>query len=169
MSTEPTHLLHPGHEAPDFTAEVIGGEYGDTITTLTLSKLRGHTVVLYFYPKDDTPGCTTQACGLRDRWERFRDSGAKVFGVSIDSIESHRKFIAKQSLPFALISDPEKTIVQAYSVWVEKSMYGKKYMGTERTTFVIRPDGIIKSVFRKVKPAEHTDLLADILMRELVG
>jgi peroxiredoxin Q/BCP len=164
MKSEVPHRLHPGHEAPDFTAEVIGGEYGDTPTSIRLSDFRGQFVVLYFYPKDDTPGCTAQACELRDRWQNFHDCGAKIFGVSIDSIESHRKFIAKQALPFPLISDPDKSIVQAYDVWVEKSMYGKKYMGTERTTFVIRPDGTIKTVFRKVKPSEHADALADALL-----
>jgi thioredoxin-dependent peroxiredoxin len=164
MSKEPSHRLHPGHKAPDFTAEAIGGEYGDTPTTIRLSDFRGQPVVLYFYPKDDTPGCTTQACELRDKWHRFHECGAKIFGVSVDSIESHRKFIEKQELPFALLSDPEKTIVQAYDVWVEKSMYGKKYMGTERSTFVIRPDGTIKAVFRKVKPSEHAGVLADELL-----
>jgi peroxiredoxin Q/BCP len=163
MSKDAEHRLHPGHEAPDFTAQVIGGEYGDSPQTVRLRDLRGQTVVLYFYPKDDTPGCTTQACDLRDKWERFHAAGARIFGVSVDSIESHRKFIAKQGLPFALISDADKSIVQAYDVWVEKSMYGKKYMGTERTTFVIRPDGTIKTVFRKVKPSEHTGVLADEL------
>lgn len=164
MKNDAPNRLHPGHEAPDFTAEAIGGEYGDTPTTVRLRDFRGQTVVLYFYPKDDTPGCTTQACELRDRWQRFQGSGSKIFGISIDSIESHRKFIAKQGLPFPLISDPEKSIVQAYDVWVEKSMYGKKYMGTERTTFVIRPDGMIKTVFRKVKPGEHVELLMDELL-----
>jgi peroxiredoxin Q/BCP len=164
MKKEVPHVLHPGHAAPDFTAEVVGGEYGETPATISLSDFRGHPVVLYFYPKDDTPGCTKQACELRDRWTEMSRSGAKIFGVSVDSIKSHLAFIRKQSLPFALIADPDKTIVQAYNVWVEKSMYGKKYMGTERSTFVIDPDGIIKSVFRKVKPEEHADKLADELL-----
>ena len=143
----------PGQTAPDFTAEAIGGPY-DNPTMVRLSELRGETVVLYFYPKDDTSGCTAQACALRDGWADI-SARARVYGVSIDSIASHRKFIRKHDLPFPLLSDPEKTIAQAYGVWVEKSMYGKKYMGTERSTFVIGPDGIIRAVLAKVKPADH--------------
>ncbi|MDX2080762.1 MAG: thioredoxin-dependent thiol peroxidase [Terrimicrobiaceae bacterium] len=150
--------LAPGDPAPDFTATAVGGDYG-TGKTVKLSDLRGQKVVLYFYPKDDTPGCTTQACALRDRYSHLREQGAVVFGISPDPAESHRKFIDKFSLPFPLISDDRKEIVQAYGVWVEKSLYGKKYMGTERSTFVIRPDGTIKSIFRKVKPAEHTEIV----------
>lgn len=148
--------LELGDPAPDFAAVAVGGEYGEG-KSIRLSDFRGETVVLYFYPKDDTPGCTKQACGLRDRWQDLQGLNARIFGVSIDSPESHRKFIDKFSLPFPLISDERQEIVQAYSVWVEKSMYGKKFMGTERTTFVIRPDGTIKSIRRKVKPEEHTD------------
>ena len=165
MNNPVPHILHPGHEAPNFTADVIGGEYGDAPATISLSDYRGVPVVLYFYPKDDTPGCTTQACNIRDRWQKFLSQGAKIFGVSTDSIESHRKFIAKHNLPFALISDPEKHIVQAYNVWVEKTMAGKKFMGTERSTYVIRPDGMIKAVFRKVNPEDHAESLFD----ELIG
>jgi peroxiredoxin Q/BCP len=164
MKNDVPHVLHPGHQAPDFTAEVIGGEYGETPTTISLQDFRGQKVVLYFYPKDDTPGCTKQACELRDRWTEMQSPGTKIFGISVDSVQSHLKFLHKHGLPFALISDPDKTIVQAYDVWVEKSMYGKKYMGTERSTFIINPDGIIKSVFRKVKPEEHADMLADELL-----
>ena len=123
---------------------------------VSLRDLRGETVVLYFYPKDDTPGCTKQACALRDGWEDIR-SRAKVFGVSIDSIKKHKKFIEKHQLPFPIVSDEERKIVEAYGVWVEKSLYGKKYMGTERTTFVIGPDGVIKAMLAKVKPEEHLD------------
>ncbi len=154
--------LNVGDTAPDFSAVAAGGKYGAG-TRIRLSDLRGVPVVLYFYPKDDTPGCTTQACGLRDRWEDRRRPDTEFFGVSVDPVESHLDFIAKHALPFPLISDPEKSVVAAYGVWVEKSMYGKKYMGTERTTFVIRPDGRIKSIFRKVKPAEHADILLDDL------
>ena len=111
-----------------------------------------------FYPKDDTPGCTTQACALRDEWAEFSGK-AVIFGVSPDSAKSHAKFIAKHSLPFPLLVDEEKKIVGDYGVWVEKSMYGKKYMGTERTTFVIGSDGKISAILRKVKPAEHSELL----------
>jgi peroxiredoxin Q/BCP len=147
--------LHPeaGSAAPDFTAEAVGGPY-ESATTVSLADLRGETVVLYFYPKDDTSGCTTQACALRDGWGEV-SAKARVFGVSIDPIPSHGKFIRKYDLPFPLLSDPEKKIVEAYGVWVEKSMYGKKYMGTERSTFVIAPDGKIKAVHRKIAPAAH--------------
>ena len=149
--------LQPGDPAPTFTATAAGGVYGWG-QTVKLADFKGQTVVLYFYPKDDTPGCTKQACALRDAWKEFTDR-AIVFGVSIDSAKSHVKFVTKYSLPFPLISDEDKTIVEAYGVWVEKSMYGRKYMGTERSTFIIGPKGKIKAVFRKVKPEEHTDLI----------
>ena len=115
-------------------------------------------MVLYFYPKDETPGCIKQACGLRDAWGHF-SGRAVVFGVSIDSLTSHKKFVTKYSLPFPLLCDEEKKMVEAYGVWVEKSMYGRKYMGTERSTFIIGPDAKIKAIFRKVKPEEHVDQL----------
>ena len=149
--------LKAGDKAPAFTATAVGGKFGDG-TKVSLADFKGQTVVLYFYPKDDTPGCTTQACALRDAWPDF-DGKAVVFGVSPDSAKSHGKFIAKHALPFPLLADDEKKIVEAYGVWVEKSMYGKKYMGTERSTFVIGGDGKLKAVLRKVKPAEHVDLL----------
>jgi thioredoxin-dependent peroxiredoxin len=149
--------LQPGDIAPDFTATAIGGKYGNG-QTVTLAQFRGSPVVLYFYPKDDTPGCTAQACGLRDAWSEF-DGRAEIFGVSIDSAASHEKFIAKYQLPFPLLSDPEKKIVNDYGVWVEKSMYGKKYMGAERTTFVIDDRGRIAAILRKVKPEAHVDQL----------
>jgi peroxiredoxin Q/BCP len=155
--------LSPGAVALDFEALAIGGEYGLEGTIVRLDDFRGRTVVLYFYPKDDTPGCTTQACSLRDDWAEFVRTGAAVLGVSVDSPERHRKFIEKYGLPFPLLSDEERRIVTAYGVWGEKSLYGKKFMGTERTTFVIRPDGRIKSVFRKVKPAAHTGILLEDL------
>jgi peroxiredoxin Q/BCP len=145
--------LKPGDPAPEFHAIAVGGRYGDG-TPVSLADFAGRTVVLYFYPKDDTPGCTTQACGLRDAWRDF-DGKAEVFGVSIDPVKSHRKFIEKHALPFPLLADEEQKIVHAYGVWVEKSMYGKKYWGTERSTFVIGPDGKIAAVLRKVKPAAH--------------
>lgn len=152
-----------GDEAPDFEALAVGGEFGLEGGRVRLSDLRGHTVVLYFYPKDDTPGCTAQACGLRDRWERLQRPDTKFFGVSVDGAKSHRRFIEKHGLPFPLISDEDHAVAEAYGVWVEKSLYGKTYFGTERTTFVLRPDGRIKSVFRKVKPAEHGDILLEDL------
>ncbi len=150
-----------GQPAPSFRTPVSGGGYPDG-TELSLADLRGRTVVLYFYPKDDTPGCTTQACALRDGWADIKDE-AVVLGVSTDSIASHGKFQTKFSLPFALLSDSDRQIAEAYGVWVEKSMYGKKYMGMERSTFVIAPDGTLKAILEKVAPAKHLELL----MKEL--
>jgi peroxiredoxin Q/BCP len=152
-----------GDPAPDFTAIAVGGEYNGG-REISLKGLRGSPVVLYFYPKDDTPGCTVQACSLRDSWGEMRDL-AKIFGVSVDPAASHEKFIAKFNLPFPLLPDPEKKIVNAYGVWVEKSMYGKKYMGAERSTFVIDDKGRIAAVLRKVKPEEHVELLRDALKK----
>jgi peroxiredoxin Q/BCP len=145
--------------APDFTAPVVGGDFksGDTIT---LAKLKGSSVVLYFYPKDDTPGCTKQACAIRDSWSALKKK-AFVFGLSIDSVKSHEKFIKKHELPFPLIADEDKKIAEAYGVWVEKSLYGRKYMGVERSTFVIDSKGKIAAVFEKVKPEEHVGLLLE--------
>ncbi|SHJ43969.1 peroxiredoxin Q/BCP [Rubritalea squalenifaciens DSM 18772] len=151
-----------GQVAPDFEAPVIGGEYGEEESSVKLSELKGERVVLVFYPKDNTPGCTTQGCSMRDDWNKLKGK-ARIFGVSIDPIKSHVKFIDKQSLPYALISDEEKAIVEAYGVWVEKQMYGKKYMGTERSTFVIGIDGKIEAVLEKVKPAAHLDDLLAVL------
>ncbi len=151
-----TQLLAPGDPAPDFSAIAVGGPYKNG-QTVKLSDFRGKMVVLYFYPKDDTPGCTTQACGLRDSYEPFLEAGATLFGVSVDSPESHSNFIAKHNLPFPLISDEGHTIVETYGVWIEKKKEGRTYMGTERSTFVIRPDGRIKSIFRSVKPEEHAE------------
>lgn len=142
-------------QAPDFTAPVIGGGYADGIS-VTLSQLKGQTVVLYFYPKDDTPGCTNQACALRDGWNTIAKQ-ALVFGVSTDSIKRHAKFIQKYELPFPLIADEDHQIVNAYGVWVEKVLYGRKYMGTERSTFIIGPDGKITAILEKVKPEAHLD------------
>jgi len=150
--------LVPGSQAPAFSAPAVGGSYsaGEIVS---LEALKGRPVVLYFYPKDDTPGCTKQACALRDDWTSIQDK-AHLFGVSIDSVKSHEKFIKKHALPFPLLSDEDKKIVEAYGVWVEKSMYGKKYMGTERSTFIIDASGKVKAVLRKVKPEEH---LAQVL------
>lgn len=147
--------------APAFNAPVIGGRFkeGDTIT---LGAFQGQTVVLYFYPKDDTPGCTKQACALRDGWKEITQK-ALVFGVSPDSVKSHAKFITKHDLPFPLIADPDRKIVNAYGVWVEKSLYGKKYMGTERSTFVIGKDGRIAAILEKVKPEQHLGALLALL------
>lgn len=145
--------------APDFTATVVEGENESEIS---LESLRGETVILYFYPKDNTPGCTIQACSLRDNWDKIKDK-ARVFGISADSVASHKKFISKKSLPFPLISDTEKTIATAYGVSVEKSMFGKKYMGIERSTFVIGPDGKLVAILEKVSPTSHTSKLSKIL------
>lgn len=150
--------LQPGDPAPDFTLTAVGATYGNG-QEVRLSSLRGHTVVLYFYPKDDTPGCTTQACGLRDHYSAFHSKGALIFGVSVDSPKSHAKFLSKHELPFPLFSDEAREVVEAYGVWVEKSMYGKKYMGTERSTFVIASDGTIRAIHRKIQPAAHVDTI----------
>ncbi|MEN9991983.1 MAG: thioredoxin-dependent thiol peroxidase [Verrucomicrobiota bacterium] len=150
--------LSPGDLAPSFTVSAIGGAYAEP-SIVSLADFRGQHVVLYFYPKDDTPGCTKQACALRDGWSEI-SAKATVLGVSIDSIKSHQKFLKKHSLPFALLSDEDHALAEAYGTWVEKSMYGKTYMGTERSTFIIDPAGRLKAIFRKVKPEEH---LAQVL------
>lgn len=154
--------LQVGDQAPPFSAMAIGGEYGAG-KNVSLGDFKGRTLVLYFYPKDDTPGCTVQACGLRDAWGQFERLAA-VFGVSADSASSHKEFIEKFSLPFPLLSDDSKKMVEAYGVWVEKSMYGKKYMGIERTTFVIDKEQKISAIFRKVKPDEHVGQLLEVLV-----
>ena len=147
--------LEEGSEAPGFSLTSDAGE------TVSLGDLRGKPVVVYFYPKDDTPGCTAQACGIRDAWPDFSSTGAVVLGISPDGEASHTRFKEKYDLPFTLLADPDHTVAEAYGVWVEKSMYGKKYMGVERSTFVIDADGKIAKVMRKVKPAEHaSDVLA---------
>jgi peroxiredoxin Q/BCP len=150
-----------GTVAPAFTAEVIGGEYAEA-TEISLEQFKGERVVLVFYPKDSTPGCTIQACDIRNGWKEL-EGKAKVFGVSPDPIRSHSKFIEKQELPYPLISDENKEIVEAYGVWVQKQMFGKKYMGVERSTFVIGVDGKIEAVLEKVKPGKHLEQLMDVL------
>ena len=158
-----SNALQVGDKAPDFSAIAVGGAYGEG-QRVSLADFKGQNVVLYFYPKDDTPGCTAQACGLRDAWKEFIGKGI-VFGVSVDSAKSHAKFIAKHELPFPLLVDEDRAIVEAYGVWVEKSMYGKKYMGAERSTFVIGPDGNLTAVLRKVQPAKHAELvLAELIV-----
>lgn len=138
-----------GKAAPAFTLETDGGE------RLALKDLKGKPVVLYFYPKDDTSGCTTEACEFRDAVPRFKKSKAVVLGVSPDSVKSHQKFKAKYELPFTLLADPDHTVCEKYGVWKEKSMYGRKYMGVERTTFIIDAAGKVAKIFEKVKPAGH--------------
>jgi thioredoxin-dependent peroxiredoxin len=153
--------LKIGDPAPDFKTTAVGGIYGGG-QEVKLADFAGSTLVLYFYPKDDTPGCTAQACDLRDSWRELQ-SKVELFGISTDSVESHQKFIKKHGLPFPLLSDPDHKIVEAYHLWVEKSMYGKKYMGTERTTYLIGPDRKIKAILRKVKPNEHVSQLLSVL------
>lgn len=150
-----------GELAPDFTAPVVSPA-GASEDTVTLSALRGRPVVLVFYPRDNTPGCVLQACALRDGWADLKER-AQIFGVSTDSVESHRKFITKRKLPYPLIADPDRKIVEAYGVWVRKSMLGKSFMGTERSTFVIAPDGTLAAVLEKVSPLKHLGLLREAL------
>jgi peroxiredoxin Q/BCP len=141
--------LTVGAKAPAFSLQDQSG------TTISLSGLQGKTVVLYFYPKDDTPGCTTEACSFRDEYAEFKKRGVVVLGVSPDDAESHGKFAEKFSLQFPLLADEGHKIAEAYGVWVEKSMYGKKYMGVERSTFVIDGHGKLAAIYRKVKAGEH--------------
>jgi thioredoxin-dependent peroxiredoxin len=150
-------VLQKGDTAPDFT---LPDQNGDPVT---LSKLRGKTVVLYFYPKADTPGCTTQACGVRDHRPDYEQADAVVLGVSPDPVKEVAKFDQKYGLGFPLLADQHHEVAEQYGVWVEKSIYGRDYMGNERTTFVIGPDGVIEEVFRAVKPAEHDDLVLGAL------
>jgi thioredoxin-dependent peroxiredoxin len=138
-----------GKKAPDFSLKDDAG------ANVKLSALKGRKVVLYFYPKDDTPGCTKEACSFRDGFKEIQKKGAIVLGVSPDTVESHRKFKEKFKLNFPLLSDDEKNVVNAYGVWKEKSLYGRKYMGVERTTFVIDEEGKVKKVFPKVKVDGH--------------
>ncbi len=149
-----------GQPAPDFTASIAIPGDTETENLFSLEDFQGTWVLLYFYPKDDTPGCTTQACDLRDHWSEIPDD-LHIFGISVDSVKKHHKFIAKYNLTFPLISDEDHTIVEAYGVWVEKKLYGKTYMGTERTSFLIDPMGLIRAVFPKSKPANHLELITD--------
>jgi peroxiredoxin Q/BCP len=144
-------VINEGDQAPDFTLQSDAG------TDVTLSSLRGRPVVLYFYPRDDTPGCTTQACGIRDAYDEFERAGAVVLGVSPDDAGSHVKFKKKYDLPFTLLADTDHAVAEAYGVWSEKSYLGKKYWGVSRSTFVIDADGNLKAVMHNVKPATHTD------------
>lgn len=142
--------LEVGQMAPEFEAKIETGE------TIKLSDYRGKKVVLYFYPKDATPGCTAQACNLRDNYDTLLNAGYVVLGISSDAEKSHQKFIEKQSLPFSLIADTDLKVHEAYGTWVEKSMYGRKYMGTARTTFVIDEQGKIAEIISKVDTKNHT-------------
>ena len=150
-------MLQAGDPAPDFTMEADKGG------SVSLKDLRGKTVILYFYPKDDTPGCTRESCAFRDHYPTFQDQDVRVFGVSCDSIPSHEKFAGKFALPFPLLSDPDTSVSTDYGVYREKTNYGRKYMGIERTTFVIDVDGRIARVFRNVKVDGHVEkVLAEV-------
>ncbi|SRR6266511_4337710 len=144
-------MVEEGQPAPDFELR------SDTGESVRLSTFKGSPVVLYFYPKDDTPGCTAQACGIRDEFDAFRDRGAVVLGVSPDSESSHRRFREKYRLPFTLLADPEHEVAERYGVWVEKERNGKTYRGIERSTFVVDADGTLARVMRRVDPRTHAD------------
>ncbi|CAN5501531.1 thioredoxin-dependent thiol peroxidase [soil metagenome] len=149
--------LNAGDPAPDFTMAADDG------SIMSTDDLAGSRYALYFYPKDDTPGCTTQACELRDNWSRVSDTGVEVFGVSPDSVKRHAKFREKYALPYRLLSDEGHRVAEAFGVWVKKMFAGREYVGTERSTFVVGPDRRIEHVLAQVKPAEHVDQLVEAL------
>jgi len=150
-------MAEVGKDAPDFTLQDQDWE------THSLSDFKGQKVLLYFYPKDSTPGCTVEACSVRDHLSEFKKRGVQVLGVSPDSVESHKKFVAKHGLNFPLLADIDKEVVNLYKVWVEKSMFGKKYMGVQRDSFLIDEDGRVVKHYKKVKPKEHVaEVLADL-------
>ncbi len=150
-------MVNEGEYAPDFTLQADNGD------KVSLSSYRGKKVILYFYPKDSTSGCTAEALGFKEANLHIEKQNAIILGVSKDSVESHRKFKEKNSLPFTLLSDPDIEVQKQYDVWKQKTLYGKKYMGTERTTFLIDEKGIVKKVYRKVKPKEHAQsVLSDL-------
>ncbi len=150
-------MLGEGDKAPAFTLPDQNGE------KVRLSDLKGETVVLYFYPRADTPGCTTQACGVRDRRADYAKAGARVIGISPDEVEAVDKFAGKFDLDFTLLADADHAVAEKYGTWVEKSMYGKKYMGVQRATFIVGPNGKIAKVFPKVSPKQHDDLVLKAL------
>jgi peroxiredoxin Q/BCP len=155
MAKEIQLKLKAGDAAPEFSANTNGGG------KISLADFKGKNVILYFYPKDDTPGCTKEACAFRDHFAEFKQRGAVVLGVSTDPVKSHDKFVEKFKLPFPLLADEDKQIVEAYGVWGEKSFMGRKYPGTHRVTFLIGPDGRIKNIWPQVKSDEHaTEVLA---------
>lgn len=149
MAKEIQLKLKEGDPAPEFSVATSGGG------KISLADYRGKNVILYFYPKDDTPGCTKEACAFRDGFGDFKKKGAVILGVSPDSVKSHDKFVAKFKLPFTLLADEDKKIVEAYGVWGEKTFMGRKYLGTHRVTFLIGPDGRIRKIWPQVKPDEH--------------
>jgi peroxiredoxin Q/BCP len=150
-------LLAVGAKAPEFTTTNQDGQ------PVSLSDFKGKKVVLYFYPKDHTPGCTKEACAFRDQFARFQQRNVEILGVSVDDAPSHRSFAEKHRLPFTLLADTDKRIVQAYGVWGEKSLYGKKYMGTHRVTYLIDETGTIAAVFPKVRPEKHAEEILAVL------
>ncbi|TSD67826.1 thioredoxin-dependent thiol peroxidase [Inquilinus sp. KBS0705] len=149
--------LKAGEKAPNFTANNQNGE------AVSLADFKGKNIILYFYPKDNTPGCTAESCDFRDNYQSLLSKGFEVIGVSVDDEKSHKKFETKYQLPFTLIADTDHKIVEAYGVWVEKSMYGKQYMGTARTTFIINGDGIINKVIDKVDTKASSQQVLDAL------
>lgn len=150
-------MIEAGANAPDFTLPDQDGN------ELSLADLRGETFVLYFYPRADTPGCTTQACGVRDRSAEYEEAGVRVIGVSPDTVEAVKKFADKFDLGFTLLADADHAVAERYGTWVEKSMYGKKYMGVQRATFIVGPDGKVANAFPKVSPKKHDDLVLKAL------
>jgi len=150
-------VLAEGDKAPNFTLPDQNGE------KVKLSDLKGETVVLYFYPRADTPGCTIQACGVRDRRADYAEAGARVIGISPDEVGAIDKFAGKFDLDFTLLADADHAVAEKYGTWVEKSMYGKKYMGVQRATFIVGPDGKIAKVFPKVSPKQHDDVVLKAL------
>ena len=150
-------MIEEGKLAPDFELQ------SDTGETIKLSDLRGKTVVLYFYPKDDTPGCTTEACEFRDEYDAYRERGVEVLGVSPDDVASHQKFKTKYELPFTLLADPDHKTADAYGVWGERSFAGKKYLGINRSTFVIDEEGKVSRAMLGIKPAGHATSVLDQL------
>ena len=150
-------MIKEGNKAPDFKLKDQEGK------TISLGDFKSKNVILYFYPKDNTSGCTAEACNFRDEFPKFKNVNAVILGVSPDSVESHLKFAVKYDLPFRLLSDEKKEVLEKYGVWKEKSMYGRKYMGVERTTVIINPDGSIRKIFRKVKVPDHNKEVLEAL------
>lgn len=150
-------MLEVGEEAPDFTLPDADGN------EVSLAGLRGQPVVIYFYPWDDTPGCTTQACGIRDSWGEFADAGAEVLGISPNDVESHAKFREKYDLPHTLLADPDKQVISAYEAWGLRKAYGKEFEGVYRSTYLVDENGRIAAVWPKVKPDEHADQVIEAI------
>ncbi len=153
----------PGQKAPDFNGVDQNGN------AISLNGFKGQKLILYFYPKDNTPGCTAEACDLRDNYDMWLSKGYKVVGVSPDSVRSHQKFVEKYNLPFPLISDPEKEILKAYGAWGPKKLYGREYEGVLRTTFMINENGVIEQVFTKVKTKEHTKQILETMEKRIAS